>query len=71
MEKQQSKSLAKQWQKATGLIEDIEALARSNPILAYGVIRTAETLVDFEMVSRMHQIAKDNAKAASQPKEGV
>ncbi len=69
MGKQETRTLHRQWVRANRLLREIVALGQINPILAYGIIRTAENFVDSEMVLRMQQVAKDKAKAAEEPKE--
>ena len=53
MDKEQKKLLVKAWQLQSKILRDISDLAGMNKPLAYGCIRTAETLIDILLVDEM------------------
>ena len=58
MNKEQTKLLVQAWELQGRITEDLERLAHMSPILAYGCIRTAETIVDVIMVNRVRSASK-------------
>ena len=53
MDKEQKKLLVKAFELQSKILRDISDLAGMNKSLAYGCIRTAETLIDILMVDDM------------------
>ena len=53
MDKEQKAALVKAWELQGKILQDIGKLAGINKTLAYGCLRTAETIVDMVMVDRL------------------
>ncbi len=58
MKKEEQKLLVKAWELEHKILREIRDLATMNYTLAYGCIRTAETMVDFIAVAKMHEVQK-------------
>ena len=55
MDKKQQQILIKSWKIQNNILQEIGELAHMNTMLAYGVIRQAETLIDFISVNNYHR----------------
>lgn len=60
MDKEQKKNLVDAWGLMGRISEDLHKLATMNTTLAYGCIRSAETLIDMIMVDKLRE---EQAKA--------
>jgi hypothetical protein len=58
MDRNQQKQLIKAWDLQQKVVKEIHELAMMNTMLAYGVIRQSETLIDFIAVGNFHDAAK-------------
>ena len=58
MKKEDKRLLVKAWVKHGRLLSEIKQLSRMSPSIAYGLIRTAEIMIDLEMVFRAREAAK-------------
>ena len=63
MKKEEQKLLVKAWELEHKILREIRDLAEMNYCLAYGCVRTAETLVDFIAVGKMQKALKETPKA--------
>jgi hypothetical protein len=61
MDKSQQKALVKSWDMQQKILKEIRDLAYMNTMLAYGVIRQAETLIDAIAVNNLRDAAKEVA----------
>ena len=59
MNKKEKAAIVKGWEIQQEIIRDITALAQMNEPLAYGAIRTAETIIDMILVHRLDKAQKD------------
>lgn len=59
MDKEQKRMLIDAWTLHGEIIHQISALANMNVSLAYGCIRTAETMIDMIMVNNIRKKEKD------------
>mgnify|MGYP001566969463 CR=1 FL=1 len=56
MDKLQQKLLVAAWRKQQKILREIRDLASTNVVLAYGLIRTAETMIDMIMVDNVRKV---------------
>ena len=59
MDKEQKKWLCEAWDKQGKIMAEIRDLAEASPTLAYGLIRSAETMIDMIFVHRAEKALKD------------
>ena len=60
MDKEQKKALVEAWQLHSKIIREIRDLALMNEALAYGCVRTAETIIDMLMVDKLRETQKES-----------
>lgn len=65
MDKEQKELLIKAWKLSNHIIHEIRELAFMNENLAYGCLRTAETIIDMRMVDRLRRAEKEVLEAKS------
>lgn len=58
MNKEEQKALVKAWELEHKILREIRDLAEMNYCLAYGCIRTAETMIDVIAVKKMEDAQK-------------
>jgi len=58
MDKAQKAALVRAWEFKDKILRDIGKLGAINPSIAYGCIRTAETIIDMMMVNRLRDVAQ-------------
>lgn len=58
MKVEKQKLLVQAWELEHKILKEIEDLAEMNYCLAYGCIRTAETMIDFIAVAKMGEAIK-------------
>ncbi len=61
MDKEQKQILASKWEQSHKIVREIAEIARDNTFLAYGIIRQAETIVDYMAVLNCRK-AEEEAK---------
>ncbi len=69
MKKEERDLLIKAWELEHKILREIRDLAEMNYCLAYGCVRTAETIIDFIAVSGLHKVQQEEAKKNPTPKE--
>ena len=69
--KEQKAALVRAWKLQGQILKDIGALAEMNPPIAYGCIRTAETMVDMLMVDRLRAEETKLREVAQREKGGA
>lgn len=57
MNKEQQKLLVQAWKLHSKILDDIQRLAAMNVAMAYGCVRTAETLVDLVVSCNIRRVA--------------
>ena len=62
MTKEEKEALAGAWKVSNIIIREIRDLAKVNTMLAYGVIRQAETMIDLIFVDNFHKANKEEKK---------
>ena len=62
MNKEEKEALAGAWKVSNIIIREIRDLAKVNTMLAYGVIRQAETMIDLIFVDNFHKANKEEKK---------
>lgn len=63
MDKEQKALLVQAWELKAKIMKDIGTLAAINPVLAYGCIRAAETLIDMRFVHDVRKKAEVKKEA--------
>ena len=59
MDKEQKKALCEAWKLQSKIMVEIRDLAEMSPPLAYGLVRTAETMVDMIFINKT-KVALEN-----------
>lgn len=62
MNKEEKEALARAWNMSHGIVREIRDLAEMNTMLAYAVIRQAETMIDLTVVDNFHKARKETPK---------
>ena len=62
MKKEEKEALARAWTMSHSIIREIRDLAEMNTMLAYAVIRQAETMIDLIFVNNFHKTTKEAKK---------
>ncbi len=67
MDKEQKKLLVMAWEKQNKILRDIRDLASMNVSLAYGLIRTAETMIDMIEVNNVYKTREREERRKTNP----
>ena len=62
MTKEQKQALERAWRLHHKIQDDLRKLALLNPPLAYGCIRTAQTMIDMIMIRRVGEKLKNDGQ---------
>ena len=62
MNKEEKEALARAWGMSHSIVREIRDLAEMNTMLAYAVIRQAETIIDLIVVNNFDKAIKDAEK---------
>lgn len=70
MNKEEQKVLVEAWELQGKIIKEIRDLAIMNEALAYGCIRTAETLVDMMFVDKFRKLQEELSQSKGKEVKG-
>ena len=70
MDREQKKALVEAWALHNKILRDIQTLATAHESLAYGCIRTAETIIDGMMVDKLRGARRKEATHEERKGEG-
>ncbi len=62
MDRKQKQALVRAWRLQHQIVKDIQNLAEMSIPMAYGCIRTAESLIDFQMANGIRQTINELQK---------